>query len=302
MRIAVLGAGAVGSYLGGMLSQAHDVTLIARHEHAAAINDNGLRISGSKDHTLWPRAVTTADGLGPMDLTIVTVKAYDVEKACREASDLLAQSRLVLVVQNGLSVLETAPRLTGGKACIGVASFGVTLRGPGEVGYMGEGIVLIGGQDAGEIASALSASGIATEARKDIATEVWKKALVSSAINPLTAILGQKNKVVAEDPCVRNLAVAIYEEGGEAALAAGALQAKDVDAVAMLMTAERTRENTSSMLQDVQRGRRTEVDSINCELARQGAKHGLKMQYNRAMCQLVRAAARHAEEEHSRRS
>jgi 2-dehydropantoate 2-reductase len=285
-----------------MLSQAHDVTLIGREEHAAAIRRAGLHITGLKDLTLWPGAVTAANDLEGMDLTIITVKAYDMAKACRDAADLIAKSRLLLVVQNGLSVLETAPKLADGGACIGVASFGVTFNAPGQVAFMGEGNMLLGGPGSVEIASALSKSGIAAQAGEDIAREVWKKALVSSAINPLTAILGQKNKVVAEDPCVRNLAIAIYEEGGEAALAAGALGKEDVDAIAMLMTAERTGENTSSMLQDIQRGRRTEVDAINCELARQGAKHGLKMQYNRAMCQLVRAAARLAEEEHSRRS
>jgi 2-dehydropantoate 2-reductase len=295
MRIAVLGAGAVGSYLGGMLSRKNDVTLIGRGEHVAAVRNDGLRISGLKKMTCRPLATESAKGLGPMDLTLITVKAYDMKSACMQAATLIQDSQRILVIQNGLSVLESVPALVGGKACIGVADFGVTFSTPGEVHYRGEGTVRVGGKGSEAITKMLMDAGVNAGVSPDITREVWKKALVSSAINPLTAILGQQNRVVAEDPCVRNLAIAIYEEGGEAAVAARALSEEDVDAIAMLMVAERTGENTSSMLQDLRRGRRTEVDAINCELARQGAKHGLKMQYNRAMCQLVRAAARQAE-------
>jgi 2-dehydropantoate 2-reductase len=295
MKVVVLGAGAVGSFLGGMLCQEHDVTLVARPEHASAVADRGLRITGLMEAACRPAAACAADGMGPADLTIVAVKAYDMRSACEAARELLRSSRHVLVVQNGLSVLETAPALIGEGACIGVASFGVTRTAPGTVAYMGEGDLHIGGWEAEHLARTLSTCGVPARAAPDIAREVWKKALVSSAINPLTALLDETNAVVADDPCVRSLAVSIYEEGAEAAEACGALRPGDADAVAMLMVAERTGRNVSSMLQDIRRGRRTEVDAINCELVRLGAARGLRMPYNRAMCQLVRAASRGAE-------
>jgi 2-dehydropantoate 2-reductase len=286
----VLGAGAVGSYLGGMLSQDHEVVLIGREAHVEAVRRCGLRISGSETRTVWPQARTKADGLEAVDLTIVTVKAFDMERACGEAAGLLRQSRSILVVQNGLAVLEAGPRHTSGRGCIGVASFGVTFAAPGEVSFLGRGDLRIGGPDAEILAEVFRGSGVQAAACADITREVWKKALISSAINPLTALLGKKNGVVVDDPWSRALAIAIYKEGAEAALASGALRETEVDAGAMLSVAETTRENTSSMLQDLGRGRRTEVEAINGELVRRGKGMGLKMPYNRALCLLLRAA------------
>jgi 2-dehydropantoate 2-reductase len=295
MRIAVLGAGAVGSYLGGMLSRHHEVVLIGRKEHVDTINSRGLRISGLEEMTVRPQAVSHADGVGPVDVTLVTVKAFDMPAACAQATRLLQESRSILVLQNGLAVLETVPRITAGRGCIGVASFGVTYVAPGEIGFLGRGSLLIGGGDAEELVDTLRRANIAAELRQDIAREVWKKTLVSSAINPLTALLGKKNAVVADDPWTRELALLIYEEGARAALAGRALDESDVDPAAMIAVAEKTRENTSSMLQDLLRGRRTEVDAINGELLHRGQQAGLKMPYNRAMCLLLHAAEKQAE-------
>lgn len=290
MKVAVLGAGAIGSYLGGMLSRHHEVTLIGREAHVEAIRSRGLHITGLEELTCWPRASTDAADMGTVDVTLITVKAFDMEAACAQAAPLLRESRAIMVIQNGLAVLETAPRLTMGRGCMGVASFGVTFAAPGEVHFLGRGGLRIGGGDAEGLADVFRSAGIDATPHRDIAREVWKKALISSAINPLTALLGRKNGIVAEDPWTRAIALSIYAEGGEAALACSALDRSEVDAAAMISVAGTTRENTSSMLQDLSRGRKTEVDAINGELVRLGQRMGLKMPYNRAMCLLMHAA------------
>ena len=212
--------------------------------------------------------------------------------ACTQAAQLLRESRSIIVIQNGLAVLEDVPRLTAGRGCIGVASFGVTFTAPGKVRFLGRGSLMIGGGDAETLAEMFHSAGIEAIPHQDIAREVWKKALISSAINPLTALLGKKNGIVVEDPWTRTLALSLYAEGAEAALACAALDKVEVDAEAMISVAEMTRENTSSMLQDISRGRKTEVDAINGALVRLGQQRGLNMPYNRAMCLLMHAVER----------
>lgn len=278
MRIAVLGAGALGSLFGGLLSRQHEVTLICRPAHAKAINAQGLRITGASQLVCRPRAVTKAGDAGVPELLLVTTKAYDTAGALVSATPILGAETAVLTLQNGLSNLDEVMKAVGIERAIGgVTTHGTTLVEPGHILHAGAGYTRIGtlekGPLAGRVAAVFTDAGIETEATDDIQGELWAKAIVNAAINPLTAITGLRNGALLQEP---GLAQALERACREAIAVADAsgVRLPPGDLVERTRTVARlTGENKSSMLQDVERGRRTEIDAIVGTLVALGKLH-----------------------------
>ncbi len=273
-----------------MLSQRHDVTLVGRREHMEAIRQAGLHISGRTELTVHPdTAVTLPPGV---DLVILTVKAYDTAGAAR---DIAARCDApVLSLQNGLDNEQTLADTLGQRRVIGgVTSHGVRYIEPGYVAHTGAGETIIGELDGsiGErvegIAAALDECGIAATASGDIQREIWRKAVVNAAINPLTALLHCRNGWLLEDEGLRLLMQRICEEGEAVARACnvevGSVTGKAVE------IARRTADNHSSMLQSLQRGQPTEIDHINGAVVSLGEKKGVATPVNETLTRLVKA-------------
>ena len=287
----IYGAGALGSFLGGMFSRQHEVTLVGRAGHMDAIQRQGLHISGQTELVVHPAVATMLPNAGA-DLVILTVKAYDTAAAARDLKN--AYTAPVLSLQNGLDNEQILSEILGERRVIGgVTSHGLRYLEPGHIEHTGTGDTLIGELDGSHserievIAGALSDCGVATAISRDIWREIWRKAIVNAAINPVTALLRCPNGFLLEQEYTRRLMEQVCNEGGAVARANG-IEVGDVLAQAKLV-ARRTAGNHSSMLQSLQRGQPTEIDHINGAIVSRGEKHGIATPVNATLTQLVRA-------------
>jgi 2-dehydropantoate 2-reductase len=294
MRIAVFGAGALGSLYGGLLSEDHDVTLVGRQEHVDAVNRSGLRISGLREGVYRLKARTSSEGLGIQDLVLVTVKAYDTRTAAREVEAMVGEGTAVVSLQNGLGNYEVLGKAFGLRVIMGVPFMGVTFSHPGHVCLAGLGETVLGspsGQHglAIRVSETLSAVGLSTRVSANIGPEIWIKAIVNASINPITALVRRENGCICQQRELRELSRAVCQECTKAAEANGIALGRVDPFEKVVEVVRMTARNRSSMLQDVERGRRTEIDAINGALAEAGESRGLSMPVNRALWSLVRS-------------
>ncbi len=298
MHVLVFGAGAMGSFFGGLLSRRNDVTLVCRHDHANAIRRAGLRITGKTSLIAHPAVATSAAGVKRADLVLVATKSYDTAAAAGVLRRF-ARSATWLTLQNGLDNPDILAR-TAAHVVAGVTSHGVTLLRPGEIRHAGVGETAIGGfkgVDEGEVVflrDLFEEAGVATRISSDIRRELWLKVLVNAGINPLAALTRQKNGYLVRTPALAAALSGICAEGAAVARAEGFDISDREAADAAAKVARRTRENRASMLQDVERGRPTEIDSITGAILRAADRHGLDAPRNALLYGLVQGLERAA--------
>jgi len=297
MRIAVVGAGAMGSLFGGLLSQVTEVTLVdSWREHVEAINRYGLRLAEPEGELiLHPTATTDPAAVRDADLAIVFVKSHQTAMAAGMAAQLLAPDGLALTMQNGVGNREVLAQVLGPQRVLqGVTSQGATLLGPGQVRHGGHGATHLETRpaiaaQAERIASLFTQAGFETHLADDLASLIWGKLVINAGINALTAILRVPNGLLAEVPPARELVAAIVEEAVQVAAARSIRLPYDDPVAQVLAVARATGSNRSSMLQDVMRGSRTEIEVINGAIVREAEAAGLPAPYNRALLALVRS-------------
>lgn len=291
MRILVFGAGALGSFVGGMLSKKNDVMLIGRREHVETIEENGLAITGKTEIVVHPKAKESVDGNEKPDWVLVATKSYDTEDAMRTLSPLFKDA-VFLSLQNGLGnediMARYVPRVLGG-----TISHGITKDGAGRIIHAGLGRTVLGDYQGAEdsvsiIADALNGSGIETEITSDIRREIWKKAIVNAGINPLTAITGQKNGFILEDPNLEMTLEAICEEAAQVANAHGIDISAEESMEQTKEVARLTADNKSSMLQDIEGGKRTEIDSICGAIMKLGTEKEVPTPVNSSLMAIIK--------------
>ena len=298
MRVAVVGAGAMGCLYGGHLAETGvDVSLVdIWREHVDAINAKGLHMTGvSGDRVVHVPATTDPETVGKVDLMLLFVKSYDTAQAVRDSGPLIGGDTYVLTLQNGLGNLEAITEAVGaGRVLGGTTSHGSTLVGPGEIRHAGVGPTVIGTLDGGSRSMAETAAdmfngaGLQTRVSGDVRGDIWGKVLVNLGINALTALTGLRNGQLLEIPELRLLMRLAVEEGMMVAEADG-VDLGPLDHLAHVYeVAEATGANRSSMLQDVDRRRRTEIDALNGAVVGLGEKLGVKTPVNRALTALVK--------------
>jgi 2-dehydropantoate 2-reductase len=298
MRVAVVGAGAMGCLYGGHLTEADvDVSLVdVWREHVDTINAKGLHMTGvSGDRVVHVPATTDPETVGEVDLVLLFVKSYDTAQAVRDSGSLIGSDTYVLTLQNGLGNLETITEAVGaGRVLGGTTSHGSTLVGPGEIRHTGVGPTVIGALDrssrsmAEKTAETFNEAGLQTRVSDDVRDDIWGKVLVNLGINALTALTGLRNGQLLEFPELRRLMRLAVEEGMRVAEADG-VDLGLLDHVAHVYeVVEATGANRSSMLQDVDRGRRTEIDALNGAVVGLGEKMGVETPVNRALTALVK--------------
>ncbi|ADJ13509.1 ketopantoate reductase family protein [Halalkalicoccus jeotgali] len=271
MRIVLFGAGSLGSLLGGLLAREHDVVLVGRDPHVAAIREDGLRVGGEFDYRIDPEVTTDGTGLTAA-LALVTVKSYDTDEAARTLST--GEFGTALSLQNGLGNEERLAAELDCPVLAGTASYGARLIEPGAVECTGLGRVVLGPPEGGEstlatmIGEAFAESGLETTVADDMPRRLWVKCAVNTAINPLTALTGTKNGVVLDEPAWPIAREAAHETA-RVARESGVDLSEEMVVDALERVASATRGNTSSMAQDLRKGRRTEIDAINGYVAQQ---------------------------------
>jgi len=291
--ILVFGAGAIGSFLGGLLSRRHDVTLVGRAEHVAAIRAHGLRISGKTAAIAKPRAATRVPGDARPEIVFVTTKAYDTANAML-ALRKFADRSIFVTLQNGLGNAETIAK-TARRVVAGTTAHGVTFVGPGDVRHAGVGELVLGAwthvdeADLVRLRDLFADVGIVAQLTSDIRTELWSKLVVNASINPLAAIAGVPNGRVVRDKRLLAVLERVCAEAAEVATAEGAhIDAEEVRHRTVLI-AKRTAANRGSMLQDLDRRRRTEIDAITGAIVRAASRHHKPVPLNEALYAIVRA-------------
>lgn len=313
MKIAVVGAGAMGSLFGGLLSiSGEEVWLVDPwKEHMEAISKKGLHIKRLREgDTLvaHPKAVTSPDSVGPCDLVLVFVKSYVTSFAMRNATPLIDANTYCLTLQNGLgnieAILET---VAAEKILAGVTAHGATMVGPGEIVHAGQGKTTIGwpfgaeerpeevrkriSKQLGEIVQVFAKAGIEAEISENILVPIWEKLLVNVGINALTAILRIPNGALLAYDETKELVRMAVEEAATVAKVKGIPVTEDI-ASHVYDVAERTGQNKSSMLQDVIAGRRTEIESINGMVVSEGKRLGVPVPVNEVLTGLIKTLER----------
>ena len=305
MKLAVLGPGALGCLMAALFREAGaEVSLVDYRPDRVA----RLRLRGIQLHTLegGPRVVRVPIGLGPevgpCDLTIVAVKAYQTEAAALALPGLMAQGGMTLTLQNGLGNLEAIARVVGpARLLAGVGLLGVTRQDEGRIIYAGRGAIYIGAPlksqvSKGEVAAVVDLfrrAGLECQPREDIEAVLWEKLVINVGINPLTALLRVPNGALLQLPEAWEVAVAAAVEAQEVARAAGLTLSGD-PAARLRQVCANTAANHSSMLQDILAGRPTEIEALNAQVATRGLALGLPTPVNDLLTRLLRAAAQSA--------
>lgn len=290
MKIAVVGAGAVGCYYGGLLALArHQVVLVGRPVHVEAIRAHGLvleRQSGL-DHIRLD-ASTDADAIKTAALVLVCVKSADTEIVAAQIAPYLAPQALLLSLQNGVgNARRLADRL--GHTVIDAAVYvGTEMAGPGHVRHHGRGSLTIGnGPHSAALAELLAKAGIPTKIADDIEAVLWTKLIVNCAYNALSAITDEPYGRFISRPDVRLLIGNIVTECEAVARACGInLPAGQVERV--LAVGESMAGQYSSTAQDLRRGRATEIAYLNGHVVEQGRVHGIPTPLNQALEAMVK--------------
>jgi 2-dehydropantoate 2-reductase len=292
MRVLVFGAGALGSLIGALLSTRNEVTLVGRKDHISSIRERGLNVSGQTQMLARPMALESVEEASGYDYVLLAVKSYDTESAMRTLSSMPGLGPVV-TMQNGLGNLEIIGEYTE-SVIGGTTSHGATLEGPGMVTHAGEGDTVVGGYRSvstevlESLAGELTSCGMRTEVTENLSGEVWAKAIVNAGINPLTAILGARNGYLLENPRTSQMMESVCLEAISVARSCGIPLPEDDLVERTRRVASMTARNMSSMLQDVSRGRRTEIDSITGEIVRLGSETGISTSLNSALLALIK--------------
>jgi 2-dehydropantoate 2-reductase len=303
VRWAMVGAGAMGSLFGGLLGRAgQEVWLVdGWREQVDALNGGGLRIEdhsgclGQGEIVVRVAATTDPGEVEPVDCVVFFVKSYDTEAAARWARPLFGPETVALTLQNGLGNVEQLERVLGsGRVLAGATSCGATLLGPGRIRFAGCGPTTVGELEdrvtprVERIAAALAAAGLPTEVSANIKSVIWGKILINVGINALTALTGLTNGGLLEHAETREVMRAAVTEATTVALARNIRGLRSDPVAHVEEVAARTAANRSSMLQDVERGRRTEIEAINGSIVREAAVAGLSAPVNMVLTALVK--------------
>ena len=289
-RAVVLGAGAVGSFLGGRLARVLPTVLVGRADHVAALRRSGLRLSGELDETVRVDAETEMPECGPGALVVVCVKARSLGSAADALAARARAGATILCVLNGLDPDE---RLRRGLASRGrtelrvlraLTSTGCNFVRPGEVEYWGGGLTFPEGEAARVAAALFAEARVPVSVERDFAAAVWAKLAVNCVANPLSAILGVRNREVAA-PELESLRRDVVEEVAACARDAGVELPSDL--AARIDRALAGSNNLNSMLQDIERGNPTEIAELNGRVAEMARAAGREAPACRTLARLV---------------
>jgi len=297
-KVAVVGAGAIGSLFGAMLAQAsHDVTLIGRHDHVDAIARHGLRLLSGGTEQRIAVAATVEIAVKGAGLVLFCVKSMDTDEAARAMAPHLAADAVILSLQNGVDNPERIRAHVRNRVVPVLVYAGANIPSPGTVQHTAGNSVVIG-QSAGDtpdaamlkaIAALFGSAGIDVRISADIESELWTKLIMNCAYNVISALSGARYGEMVALPEIRDVMRAAVEEVVQVARAKGVRLPGDMAARALKL-ADTMPTTTSSTAQDFARGRRTEVDHLNGYVVRTGAALGVLTPVNGTLTALMKLA------------
>jgi len=295
LKVAVMGAGAVGCYFGGMLARAgHEVVLIARPQHVEAIARDGLRME-TKTFDEHVRLAASADpgAVQGANLVLFSVKSTDTEAAGAQIRPHLPADALVLCLQNGVDNADRLRTVLPQHAVAAAVVYVATeMAGPGHVKHHGRGELVIEpvvskSFSSEGVAQALIAAGVPTEISDNVRGALWAKLILNCAYNAVSAIAQLPYGKTVQGEGVKDVMRDVVAECLAVAKAEGVQVPGDVDA-AIRKIAETMPSQFSSTAQDLARGKRSEIDYLNGLIVQRGEALGVATPANRVLWALVK--------------
>jgi 2-dehydropantoate 2-reductase len=290
MKVAVMGAGAVGCYYGAMLARAgHEVSLVGRAQHVEAMNAHGLILETSRFTEAMPVTATVeAAGVADADLVLFCVKSNDTIAAGKRMAPHLKDGVTILSLQNGVDNAERLQAVLN-RRVVPVAVYVATdMPAPGHVRHHGRGELVIGaGPASTDISAAFSGAGIPTEVSEDVIGALWTKLIVNCAYNAVSAVAQLPYGRLIEVEGVADLMKDVVRECADVAARSGVAVPDDIPAT-VLAIARSMPNQYSSTAQDLARGKTSEIEHLNGYVVRKAAEFGITTPANRALLVMVR--------------
>lgn len=310
MKVLIYGAGAIGSVFGGFLAKSgHEVVLLGRPQHMEIIKAKGLKIEG-----LWGEFLVNSnlscytnsqlvkqDHYGTFDLILLTVKAYDTHSAASDLRNIVGIDTMVLSLQNGITNLEILAKNIGKDQVLGgMVIFGAEVSSPGIVKItVSADDVIIGRisektdeNKVKEIADNFTEAGIKTKITDKIETILWNKMLYNCSLNALASILnvnyGQLLDTEFTKNIIRRIVSEIYSVTEKKGINLEFKQKEDYLKILFNHLIPLTASHKPSMLQDLQKRRKTEIDYLNGMIAQMAKDLGIQAQTNLTLTELIK--------------
>jgi 2-dehydropantoate 2-reductase len=298
-KLVIVGAGAMGSLIAALLTEGGlDVTTLDNHpERAAIVNEKGLRVQGvSGDRTVRFRAETDPRRLPRPDVVIICTKAYDTAKAAADVREYVPPETPFLTLQNGLGNVEALAETVGAQNVLaGTINQGANEAAYGSIRHAGVGPTIIGEASGPAtdrvraLAETLTAAGLPAADTDDVKALQWGKLVVNAGINALGAVLQIRNGGLLRHEETERLMELAVAEAVKVAKAAGVKLPYDGPLEHVRKVARDTSENINSMLADILRNKRTEIEAINGAVAAEGKRLGVQTPVSEFLFLLVKS-------------
>lgn len=298
MKIAIIGAGAMGCLYAGMLEKAGEVTLYDVFLPTVdAVNRHGILIKepDGKQNVHFVRAEVSGAGKAPADLVIVFVKDTVSKQAIEQNRALIGKNTQLLSLQNGMGNFDILKEFADEqRILLGTTKHNCVTLAPGKIFHSGSGVTNIGSPAsnavaAKNIANVFSSCNIDAEFCADVKRLLWQKLFINMSINALTALFDANIGFIADNKYAREFVSVLVDE----AVAVAEYDSEKFDGETVkediISTAKMLADGKASMCQDIEHKRHTEVDFINGAVVRLGEKYGVKTPYNKAVCALIHA-------------
>ncbi len=310
MNVAVMGAGGVGGYLGGMLARAgNQVTLIARGEHLNAIRSRGLQLRTQQgEFTVKVNATDAPASVGPAELALFTVKTYHNQQAMQDMAPLVGKETTILTLQNGVTSYDQLSQKFGPDRVLpGAIYIETRVESPGVIRQQGNVVrVVLGEVDGREtprvrrIADTLAQAGVKAEVAQDIMKVLWTKFVFIVTLAGVTSLARANMDQLLSFPESRQVVLDVLKEAVAVGRAKGVKLDEDIIERTMEYMRKEAKALRASMHNDLERGRPLELDSLNGTVVRLAAELGVPVPTNRLIYSLLHVHDVNARRQHAR--
>ena len=293
MKICVMGAGSIGGYFGAKLAKSsHDVSFIARGEHLKAMKEKGLKINSEvhEDFQISVNATDDPKEVGPVDLVLFTVKAYDTEEAGKDIEPLIKEDTTILSLQNGVDNEKILANMYGeDKVVGGVAYILAMIEEPGVISHRSIGRIEIGELDGkvtdrtNKIKEIFEDADILCDISTNIEKVLWRKLAFNCALNAMTALTNSPMDKIIETEESRIIFENAIREAVKVGIATGVDMGEDDIVDDLMSVAQNAGSMESSMLDDLRKGKRLEIDPLNGKIVELGKKFEINTPVNKTL-------------------
>ncbi len=294
-NIGIVGAGAMGSLFAYFFSRAHaDIVLYDTPERVEALTKGiEVRLLNGTCHSIYAAASSAPEGMRACDIIFIFVKSYNTRQAAKTISPHISPDAIFVTLQNGLGNKEILEELFPRNPIVsGATTIGAHINADGIIVEGGSGSITVGSTDTGaleKIMDLFHQTNLPAEITHNPDATLWRKAIINAAINPLGALLRIPNGMIVESSHLRAIQAHIVQEAVTAAQAERIAVDADELIAAVITVCGNTAQNRCSMLQDIEAGRRTEINAITGAIIARARKHGIATPYNDVLYGLIAA-------------